>query len=65
MKNNSNEKISLMITLFRDCGVDQWAAEQKEKYTRDAFQHLEDIAVLSSRKKPLADLASFLLGREF
>jgi geranylgeranyl diphosphate synthase type II len=65
MKNNSNEKISLMITLFRDCGVDQWAAEQKEKYTRDAFQHLEDIAVLSSRKKPLADLASFLLGREY
>jgi hypothetical protein len=29
------------------------------------LKHLDDIAVMSVRKKPLADLAEFLIQREY
>lgn len=65
MHSNSGDKVSRMIALFRSCGVDGWAKELKEKYIYAAFQHLEDIAVLSSRKKSLEELAAFLVQREY
>jgi len=36
----------------------------KQKYMDKAMMHLEDVAVLSSRKKPLEQLAHYLLDRE-
>ncbi|HZE83074.1 MAG TPA: polyprenyl synthetase family protein [Puia sp.] len=57
-------KIAGMRDLFRACGVDAWARELKEKYVQSAHQHLEDIAVLSRRKEPLAKLADFLVQRD-
>jgi geranylgeranyl diphosphate synthase type II len=53
-----------MLGIFRDCGVDEWAKELKNKYADTAFEHLEDIAVSSSRKQPLRELAMFLIERE-
>jgi geranylgeranyl diphosphate synthase type II len=44
--------------------VDEWALELKNKYLDEALEHLEDIAVLSKRKQPLAELARFLVQRE-
>jgi geranylgeranyl diphosphate synthase type II len=64
MRSNSNDKVSGMLSVFRSCGVDQWAKELKEKYINAAFKHFEDIAVLSARKKPLTELAAFLVQRE-
>jgi geranylgeranyl diphosphate synthase type II len=58
-------KVENMLSIFRSCGVDEWAKELKEKYIARSFTHLEDIAVLSSRKKPLRDLAEFLVQREY
>lgn len=57
-------KVPAMLELFRACGVDAWARELKEKYLDAAYQHLEDIAVLSSRKEPLRQLAAYLVQRE-
>ena len=37
----------------------------KEKYLQTALQHLEDIAVVSTRKKPLIELADFLIQRDY
>jgi geranylgeranyl diphosphate synthase type II len=58
-------KIAGMLELFKACGVDAWARELKEKYMLTAYQHLEDIAVLSKRKEPLKQLAGFLVQREY
>jgi geranylgeranyl diphosphate synthase type II len=54
-----------MLSIFKSCGVDAWAKELKEKYVGAAFTHLEDIAVLSARKKPLKELAGFLVQRDY
>lgn len=58
-------RVAGMLQIFRDCGVDTWARELKEKYMEAAYQHLEDIAVLSKRKEPLRELAAFLVQREY
>ncbi|MBC7535131.1 MAG: polyprenyl synthetase family protein [Ferruginibacter sp.] len=58
------EKVNKVLQIFRDCKVDEWADELKEKYYREAMIHLEDTAVLSTRKKELEILARFLLQRE-
>ena len=36
----------------------------KDKYYKIAMDHLEEIAVLSARKKPLMELAGYLINRE-
>ena len=65
MVSDNPGKVNNMISLFKSCGVDEWSKELKQKYMNAAFQHLEDIAVLSSRKKPLQMLAEFLMMREY
>lgn len=61
---NPPGKVEQVLQIFRDCQVDKWAIQLKNKYLDEAFQHLEDIAVVSRRKEPLADLAKFLVQRE-
>ena len=65
MQSNGDEKVKNMLAIFESCGVDEWAKELKEKFIANAFQQLEDTAVLSSRKKPLQELAEFLVQREY
>jgi len=65
LKSSDDDKVSRMLSIFKSCGVDEWAKELKGKYVDAAFKHLEDIAVLSSRKKPLKELAEFLVQREY
>ncbi|MEO5683122.1 MAG: polyprenyl synthetase family protein [Chitinophagaceae bacterium] len=65
MKENPDDKIAQVLAIFTACGVDKWAVDLKEKYTNIAFQHLEDILVMSARKEPLRQLASFLVKREY
>ena len=64
MSENMPDKVERTIKIFKNCGVDEWAVELKEKYINTAFQHLEDIAVSSSRKEPLKKLAMFMVQRE-
>ena len=61
---NPADKVEQVLRIFKDCKVDEWAIELKDKYLDEAFQHLDDIAVLSKRKQPLTDLARFLVQRE-
>ena len=65
LETNAEEKVDQVLAIFKNCGVDEWAIELKEKYLTTAYQHLEDIAVLSIRKKPLTELARFLVQREY
>lgn len=64
IKNNPADKVEKVLQLFRDCKVDEWALQLKDRYLDEAFTHLEDIAVLSKRKQPLKDLADFLVKRD-
>jgi geranylgeranyl diphosphate synthase type II len=64
MKENPNDKVEKMLSIFRDAKVDKWAEELKEKYYSEAMKHLEASAVLSKRKEPLKELAKFLLMRD-
>jgi Geranylgeranyl pyrophosphate synthase len=65
MKENADDKVEKVLAIFKKCGVDQWAIELKEKYINTAFEHLEEMAVVSSRKQPLKQLAHFLVQREY
>ncbi|MFN2458035.1 MAG: polyprenyl synthetase family protein [Chitinophagaceae bacterium] len=61
----SPNKVKEVLSVYRECKVDEWAKELKEKYVNEAFMHLEDIAVLSKRKEPLKQLAHFLTQRDY
>lgn len=65
LNNNSAHKVDKVLTIFKETGIDEWAKELKEKYVAAAYQHLEDIAVVSVRKKPLKELAQFLVQRDY
>ena len=64
LENNHDNKVQRVLQLFRDCKVDDWALQVKNQFLDEAFNHLEDIAVLSVRKEPLKELALFLIKRE-
>jgi len=64
--NNSNDlsKVEKVLQIYKDTNADAWAKELKDKYYKVAMYHLEEIAVLSKRKKPLMELAEYLINRE-
>ncbi|PZX65884.1 polyprenyl synthetase family protein [Hydrotalea sandarakina] len=65
MNNNADNKVETVIQLFRECGVPEWAKALKEEYLNKAMYHLEEVAVQSSRKKHLKDIAAFLIQRDY
>jgi len=65
LKNNASDKVEKILSIFRECAIDTWAFDLKEKYINTAFKHLEDTAVLSVRKEPLRELAYFLVKRDY
>jgi geranylgeranyl diphosphate synthase type II len=58
-------KVQEVLAIFKACNVDAWAIELKEKYLQTAMKHLDAIAVVSARKKPLEELAEFLVQRTY
>ena len=64
MRTEPADKVEKVLQLFKDGKSDNWAKALKEKYLQTALQHLEDTAVLSVRKKPLMELAEYLISRD-
>ena len=64
MNGDDENKVEQVLSLFKQCKVDAWASDLKEKFITEAFNHLEDVAVLSKRKEPLKQLALFLTQRQ-
>ena len=62
---NSNDKVEKVLKIFKDCDVDTWAQDLKNKYLDTAYERLEEIAVLTVRKDPLRRLAQFLVQRDY
>ena len=57
-------KVEKVLQIFKDCKVGEWAESLKDKYYKEAMEHLDEIAVLTSRKTELEVLAKYLLQRE-
>jgi geranylgeranyl diphosphate synthase type II len=64
MKENPADKVARVLAIFRECRVDEWARSLQLQYLDKALENLENIAVVSGRKKPLVELAEFLIRRE-
>ena len=64
MRTNPTDKVEQMLSIFRECKVDKWANQLKEEYLAKAYKSLDEIAVISSRKKELTRLAANLIKRE-
>ncbi len=61
---DTENKIQKVLEIYKSCNIDQWAKELKQKYFTIAMEHLEEIAVRSIRKKPLEELAGYLMERD-
>ncbi len=64
MKENAPDKVQKVLAIFRECKIDDWAKQLKDKYLDLALHHLEEVAVISSRKEPLKKLAQYLVQRD-
>ncbi len=65
MQDNSEHKVQQIVSIYKECNVDAWANELKEKYLQSALFHLNEIAVTALRKNALKELADFLIQREY
>ncbi|MBS1745133.1 MAG: polyprenyl synthetase family protein [Bacteroidetes bacterium] len=65
LQTNPENKVERVLQIFRDCNVDDWARQLKQHYFDKALFHLEEVAVLSARKKPLIEIAGFLIQRDY
>lgn len=61
---NPPDKVEQVLNIMRQCGADEWARNLKDQYFKAAIKHLEAVAVVSSRKQVLEELAHFLIGRD-
>ena len=64
LSGNPAGKVQQVIAIFKKCKVDEWAKELQQNFYKTALQHLEDTAVVAVRKKPLLELAEYLMVRE-
>lgn len=63
LASDAADKVEQVLAIFKACKVDAWAEALKQKYMQEALDHLEAIAVVEARKKPLIDLANYLMNR--
>jgi geranylgeranyl diphosphate synthase type II len=61
---DDQHKIEEVLQIYQSCNIEAWAKELKQKYYSIAMEHLEEIAVVSVRKKPLQQLAEYLMERD-
>jgi geranylgeranyl diphosphate synthase type II len=59
------DKVEKMLALYKETGADSLTRDLQQQYYERAMFHLEEIAVVSSRKKPLKELAEYLISRDY
>ncbi len=64
MQENPTDKVSIVLSIFKECGIDSWAEALKDQYLQTALKHLDEIAVSTSRKTSLTELAHYLITRD-
>lgn len=64
MAHNPADKVAQMLDLYRATGADAKTLQLKAGFVEKAMYHLEEIAVVSSRKNLLRELAAYLIQRD-
>ncbi len=64
LASDGENKVSEMLGLFSDTKADAACKEAIARYSDEAFACIDDLAIPSVRKKPLIDLANYLLVRK-
>lgn len=64
LQHDGEEKVPAMLQLFKDTAADKACREAVARYSEMAFNCLEEVAVVSKRKAPLHELATYLLQRD-
>lgn len=64
LKVDEADKVEKVLQIFKDSKVDEWAKQLKLEFYKKAMHHLEETAVTAVRKKPLQELAAYLMERE-
>ena len=64
LSENASDKVAKMLSIYRECKVDEWAETMKQQYFQLAMQHLDKVEVPDERKLELKKLAHYLLQRE-
>lgn len=64
LNSSDNQKVEKVLEIYKSCKVDEWALALKSRFLNEAMDHLEQIAVLASRKASLKELALYLVQRE-
>lgn len=61
---NPENKVEVVLEIYRECGIDKWANQLKDEFLSKAFDHLDAIVVPDIRKQPLKELAKYLINRD-
>jgi geranylgeranyl diphosphate synthase type II len=56
-------KVEAVLNIYRNCKVDEWAAQLKMDYMNSAIDHLNDVTDVDERKSTMKNLAEYLLNR--
>lgn len=64
LNTSAPDKVDKVLAIYKNCKVDEWALSLKSRFLNEAMDHLEQIAVLASRKSSLKELALYLVQRE-
>jgi geranylgeranyl diphosphate synthase type II len=56
--------VDKVLQIFHETGIDDWAKSLQNSFIEEAARHMEEIAVLTVRKKPLIDLMHYLVQRD-
>lgn len=64
LQSSSPQKVERVLAIYKRSGVDQWALALKNKFLDQSLDYLDQIAVLTARKTPLQELASYLIQRQ-
>lgn len=64
MRTGGEHKVEQVLEIYKRCKAGEWALELKQTYFEKAMKELDEVAVVSLRKKELESLARSLMDRE-
>ncbi len=65
LNTDNEDKVASVLAIYKSCKADLWTKELIEKYRSSAMESLATVKITDEFKKPLYDLAEYLIQREF
>jgi len=64
LQTDNDDKVTQVLSIYKSCKADLWTKELIEKYRSSALESLSMVNVKEEDKKPLYELAEYLIQRE-